>query len=179
MAGFNIQEIRFGPSKILLGPIGSEVELGHTDNGALITFENRFEPVNVDEWGDMMVDGIHLGTPCTVEILLKQFGLDQIENAIFGASREVGGTTSAIHVGARPGTSMEASSQRIRIHELAVAADADETRDVAIHKVVPIGIFSPRYSTREPALVSVVFGGLVDPTKVAPELFMAKIFDAT
>lgn len=179
MAGQNVGEIRFGPSRIFVGSVGNEVELGHTEDGVLFTIENREELVFVDEFADMPVDAINLGNPTTVEMILKQFAVDQLLRAIHGSVAEVGGSTTAVHYGAQPGDSKEAVSVRLRIHELAVAVNADETRDFVVHKAIISGVFSPRWSGREAALSSLVWTGLADPTKVAPELFMGKIFDAT
>ena len=100
--------------------------------------------------------------------MLKQWDPAQLLAAIPTTTAGTGTDTASVYGGRIAGIDLSATdyAKRLRLHPIATTDTSDETDNKYIHLAIPRpGPIQARWSNREPALIAVIFDGIVDTTQ--------------
>lgn len=163
--GYTVGDILAGPFDVYLG---SNI-LGHTEEGCRVTLAQSMVPVLSDLYGDAPIDAIHRPGQAVVEIRSLQFANAQLLDYLIGSSETTGPTTKAVQWGSVAGTLASSIAADLRLHRSQNGA-SDHSEDLTIYQAYPISDLTFALTSRSPAGIDVVFGGLVDTANSAGNL---------
>lgn len=180
-AGQQPSEQRCDGRRVFWGASGSETELGHTEDGSLVVIEQEQTVLRNDEYGIAPVKKILAGEAMRAELILSQWDPAQLLAAIPGSTAGTGTDTASVYIGRLGGIDLSgtAYAKRLRLHPLSTTDTSDETDNIYINLAIPKPApIQARWSTRQPALIGVIFEGIVD-TSAADGKVLGRIRQTT
>lgn len=164
-AGIQTGEVKCGGRRVFWGPAGSETELGLTDEGSVLVIEQFQAEIRAAEYGQGLIKKIHDGDAVRAELVLKQWDDTQLALCIPTSAT---GTGNSVWGGRIAGIDLSATdyAKRLRLHPITTTNTATEDDNIYIHLAIPRPApIQARFIAREPAMIAVVFDGIIDTTQ--------------
>jgi hypothetical protein len=162
MANLNNLYVAAG-SKITFGG----VDLGHTVDGADISFERSFTMVKTDLYGETPVDYVLNGQTASVTLRLAEITPGKLNYALPEADYDVGSADDHLHFGTKAGHSLRGDALELVITPQ--GKNADNQRTITFFKAVSTGNVSFAYKIDEQTVYEVTFTALVDESRAATD----------
>jgi len=155
----SISNVRIGACSVKF----NGVSLGHTKEGVNFKFDRKFEDLSVDQYGETPIDMALVGQDLTIEVMLAEPQLGNLNIAIPEADNATGASGTRLGLGTDAGYLLRSDSAQLILHPLNNAT-ADLSDDVTIYKAVSYETVEMAYKIDEQRIVKVTFRALVDET---------------
>lgn len=163
-AGIQTGEVSVGHMRVFWGAAAAETELGLTEEGSVLRFEQEQTEVPTEERGPVTTK-ILTGERVTCELTLVQWDSIQLSLVIPG-SVQAGGTS--VTFGRAPGVNLSSTTyaKRLWLHPATQTDTTDQSEAVFIHLAIPQPApIEARFNNREPKAIGVIFEGIPDTTQ--------------
>jgi hypothetical protein len=139
----------------------NSVDLGHTQGGVEVSYEPIYNDVNVDKYGQSLVDKYLIGEKWTVKVPLAEFTIPNLKVAIPQGSF-AGAANARLTVGHSAGTKASTSAAQLVLHPINMGTRAN---DIVLHKAYVASTVELAMKVDEEKITEVTFEALVDETK--------------
>lgn len=158
------ENIRLGTCKILVGDIGSEVDLGLTIGGVEVEVTTDTQPTTVDQFGDAIVKETIRGRNIIMRTQLAETTLENMAAIMPGGTLITDGTDPAkkkVEVTTAVGVDLLNSSERMVLHPIE-NAENDKSEDFIIPRASTAGGLSFAYSKDNERVFNTEYRGYPD-----------------
>lgn len=165
-----IQDLRMGAMSLKY----KGEDLGHTKGGVVFKKDRKTEDMTVDQYGDTPIDIILTGERATIEVMLAEPSVANLNRVMPEGHDVVGSTGEIFTFGTDAGFSLRNGSSLAGIqgggagllvcHPLNRAA-SDDSEDIQIYLAVSSEPIELPYKVKEQRVYKVVFTALIDETR--------------
>ncbi len=156
----SIQNVTIGPATLTY----KGIVLGHTLGGAKLSYDRKFKELNVDQYGQSMVDMALISNDLRIEVTLAEPVVAQIQYAVPEATYTTGVGGAKLALGSDAGVTLRQYAGELVLHPQAKATN-DRTQDVTIYLAVAIDKLEMDYTVDKQRTYKVIFAGLIDETR--------------
>jgi hypothetical protein len=140
------------------------VDLGHTQDGVEVTYAPTFHDVQVDKYGDTIVEKYLMGEKLTAKVKLAEYTIPNLDIAIEQGT-VAGATSGKLNIGHAAGRKFSTTSALLVLHPLRLAA-SDRSQDVVLYKAAVSSSVVIPHTNKNEKVLEVVFESIVDETRV-------------
>lgn len=165
-----IQDLRMGAMKLTY----KGEDLGHTKGGVTFKKDRKFEDMTVDQYGETPIDMILVGERATVEVILAEPSVGNLNRVMPEGHDVVGATGELFTMGTDAGYSLRNGSSLAGIqgggagllvcHPLNKAV-GDDSEDIQIYLAASSDPIELPYKVKEQRVFKVVFTAFIDETR--------------
>lgn len=144
------------------------VDLGHTVDGAEVSFEREFVEVKTDLYGNTPVDYVLSGNKATVKLKLAEITPGTLSYALPEADYDEGSADDQVHFGTQAGYSLR-DNNALELVITPQGKNDDDNRTITFFKAVSTEPVTFSYKIDEQTVYEVTFTALVDESRNATD----------
>lgn len=153
----NYENLEMGPCAVNF----KGTDLGLTKGGVEVKISTTTTDINVDQFGDSVIDTVIKGRAVTVTVPMAERDLTKLGAVIPGSTLVTSGSAKKLVVQSGVGQSLRALAGALSLHPTA-SADTDKSRDFNVPLAMCAGDMTFSYKVDEQRVFSVEFNGFVD-----------------
>lgn len=139
----------------------NNVDLGHTMEGVVVSYEPEYHDVMVDRYGSTVAEKVLIGEKLTATVTLAEATIANLRVAVPNGSSS---PATRMDIGSDVGARMTAVAAQLVLHPIANAA-GNRAEDVVFHKAVVTEPIELPHKFDEERKFQVVFTALIDESK--------------
>lgn len=138
----------------------NNVSLGHTKGGVVVTYTPEYHDVQVDKYGNTIVEKVLIGEMLTAKVPLAEATAANLAAAIPAGTLD----TENLSIGKQAGELMAQYAKELVLHPIANEA-SDRSEDVVFYKALNTAEVALNYTFDGERIVEVTFEALLDETQ--------------
>lgn len=139
----------------------NNLDLGHTKGGVEVSYEPVYKDVQVDLYGETIVEKYLIGEKLTAKVALAEATIANMRNSIPQATF-AGAANRRITIGAKAGKAAKEDSYQLVLHPV---GEGTRAYDVVFYKAYVSSTIVLPHRNDEEKVVEVTFEALLDETK--------------
>lgn len=136
-------------------------DLGHTVGGVEVTYTPSHFDVQVDKYGDTIVEKVLTGEKFTAKVPLAEYTIANLKNAM-PQGQYAGAANARVHLGKSSGASARSVAAQLVLHPI---NEGTRAFDVVLHKAYVASEIKLAHKVNETKVIEVEFEALLDETK--------------
>lgn len=137
------------------------LDLGHTLGGVEVSYEPVYQDIQVDKYGETIVNQVLTGEKLTAKVPLAEFTVANLKTAIPNATY-AGAGNARILIGKSAGAKQTANAYQLVLHP---TAEGTKRHDIVLYKAVVSSQIMLAHKNDEKKIIEVEFTALLDETK--------------
>lgn len=137
------------------------VDLGHTKGGVTISYEPEYKDVQVDKYGNTVVEKKLIGEKFSAKVPLAEYTIANLKVAMPQGSY-AGAANARMTVGKTAGASAKSNSYQLVLHPI---QEGTRRHDIVMHKAYVDSAIEILHTNEDEKLIEVTFMALLDETK--------------
>jgi hypothetical protein len=150
------------------------IDLGHTLGGVEVSYEPVYQDIQVDKYGETIVNQVLTGEKLSAKVPLAEFTVANLKTAIPNATY-AGAGNARVLIGKSAGTKQTANAYQLVLHP---TAEGTKRHDVVLYKAVVSSQIMLAHKNDEKKIIEVEFTALLDETKTDGN-YLGMIGDST
>lgn len=137
------------------------IDLGHTKEGVIVTYEPEYKDVQVDLYGNTVVEKKLIGEKLTAVTKLAEFTVANLRNAMPQATF-AGAANARLTLGAKAGRGALSRAAQLVLHPV---NEGTRRHDIVFHKAYVASTVELPHTNEDEKTIAVEFFALLDETK--------------